>query len=638
MLETLAFILIVLPFLAALGCFVVRASGFRSLIIVATSVLLVVAFILLIFEAPVTFSPEAVFGLPVREVIQVADFLLLGLILYFGFRHKSALIIVFALAQLGLAGYLEFVLSNHQYGHPTFVVDNLALVMVAIITVVGGAIAIHAIPYMKAHEEHLHLEKSRQPTFFFVLVLFLGAMNGLALTNDIAFFYFFWEVTTLCSFLLIGHDKTEIATKNAVRALWMNSLGGVGLMAAIVWFYASLGTFDIQQIIAKAPETAFMMIPLALLCFGAFTKAAQVPFQSWLLGAMVAPTPVSAMLHSSTMVKAGVYAVVRFAPAFTDTYLGYAVALCGAFTFLATAALAVGQSNGKKILAYSTISNLGLIVACAGIGTPAAMTAAMLIIIFHAVSKGLLFLCVGTIEQHIGSRDIEDMRGVYARMPVTSLITILAILTMILPPFGMLLGKWMAVEAASTNLAVIIMLALGSALTVVYWARWAGGMMSVPFRGKITFEVQPILTRWPLLGLCAGAVLVSLGAPWLYTGLIEPAVASFGPAPFEVVNGVFGGAVGTFAVVPLFIVVVVGVIFAVRAMGKTAVTPEAAPYFGGANTADSGGYIGPMNKPIPVAAGHYYMTALFGEEKMSRWVNGAAVLLLALMFAMGGML
>jgi ech hydrogenase subunit A len=188
MLETLAFILIVVPFLAALGCFAVRASGLRSMIIVATSVLLVAAFILLIFEAPVSFSPEAVFGLPVREVIQVADFLLLGLILYFGIRHKSALIVVFGLAQLGLAGYLEFVLSTHQYGHPTFVVDNLALVMVSIITVVGGAIAIHAIPYMKAHEHHLHLEKSRQPTFFFVLVLFLGAMNGLALTNDISFF------------------------------------------------------------------------------------------------------------------------------------------------------------------------------------------------------------------------------------------------------------------------------------------------------------------------------------------------------------------------------------------------------------------------------------------------------------------
>ncbi len=636
MLDTLVFILIVLPFLAALGCFAVRVNAVRSAIIVATSALLVVAFIMLLFEGPATYSPETLIGIGVREIIQVADFLLLALIFYFGIRHKSALIIVFALIQLGMASYLEFGLSTHEYGHPTFVVDNLALVMIAIITVVGGAIAIHAIPYMSAHEEHLHLEKSRQPQFFFVLVLFLGAMNGLALTNDISFFYFFWEVTTLCSFLLIGHDKTEIATKNAVRALWMNSLGGVALMAAIVWFYTELGTFDIQAIIAAAPEASVLMIPLALLCFGAFTKAAQVPFQSWLLGAMVAPTPVSAMLHSSTMVKAGVYAVVRFAPAFADTYLGYAVALCGAFTFLATAALAVGQSNGKKILAYSTISNLGLIVACAGIGTPEALTAAMLIIVFHAVSKGLLFLCVGTIEQSIGSRDIEDMRGLYARMPVTTLITVMAVITMILPPFGMLLGKWMALESAADNLFLIIMLALGSALTVVYWARWAGGLMGVPFaKPEAKVEGQPILTRWPLVGLCASAVVVSFGAPWLYTELVAPAVGSM---PYEIVAGVFGSKEGAFAVIPLFVVIAVAFIVAARAMGNYKVTPAAAPYFGGIQTPDAAGYVGPMNKVVPVVAGHYYMTALFGEEKLSRYVNGAAIALLALMFVMGGTL
>jgi len=641
MLDTLAFILIVLPFIAAVGCFVIPAKGIRSAIVVAISALLVVAFVLLLLEGPATFSPETLFGVGVREIIQVADFVLLALIFYFGIRHKSALIIVFAIIQLGMASYLEFGLGHHgEVAYPTFVVDNLALVMLAIITVVGGAIAIHAIPYMKEHEHHLHLEKSRQPRFFFVLVLFLGAMNGLALTNDISFFYFFWEVTTLCSFLLIGHDKTEIATKNAVRALWMNSLGGVALMGAIVWFYKDLGTFEIQAIIAAAPESAILMIPLALLCFGAFTKAAQVPFQSWLLGAMVAPTPVSAMLHSSTMVKAGVYALVRFAPAFAGTYLGYGVALCGAFTFLATAALAVGQSNGKKILAYSTISNLGLIVACAGIGTPAALTAAMLIIVFHAVSKGLLFLCVGTIEQNIGSRDIEDMRGLYARMPVTSLIAGVAVITMILPPFGMLLGKWMAIETAANDLVLILMLAVGSALTVLYWARWAGGLLAVPFKvgAKLTVEPQPVLMRWPLLGLCICAVVVSFAAPWLYSGLVAGAAEVFGPAPYTVAGGVFDNAAGAFAVIPLFIVVVVGFIFALRKMATTEVTPAAAPYYSGANLPDHSGYIGPMNKPVAGLTSHYYMTALFGEEKLTRWVNVGAIALLALMFAMGGLL
>ena len=271
--DTLAFVLIALPFLAALGCYVFKVSAVRSLIIFAISALLVGGFVVLTLNGPATYSADTMFGIPVRGLIQVADFALLGLILYFGIRHKSALIIVFAGIQLGLAAFLEYkMMQGGHPSHPTFLVDNLAIVMVGVITVVGSAIAIHAIPYMNVHEEHLHLKVSRQPRFFLVFILFLGAMNGLVLANDTTYFYFFWECTTLCSFLLIGHDQTEIATKNAVRALWMNSLGGVAMLVAVVWFYTGLGTLAIDEILLKAPTVAMMTIPLALLCFGAFTR------------------------------------------------------------------------------------------------------------------------------------------------------------------------------------------------------------------------------------------------------------------------------------------------------------------------------------------------------------------------------
>ena len=140
------------------------------------------------------------------------------------------------------------------------------------------------------------------------------------------------------------------------------------------------------------PNVAALTIPLALIAVAGLTKAAQMPFSTWLTGAMVAPTPVSALLHSSTMVKAGVYLLVLFAPLFSQTWVGVFLALIGAFTFVVTSALAISQSNAKKVLAYSTIANLGLITACAGIGTPEAIMAAILLIIFHAVSKALLFL------------------------------------------------------------------------------------------------------------------------------------------------------------------------------------------------------------------------------------------------------
>ena len=167
----------------------------------------------------------------------------------------------------------------------------VALELVLIICIIGSIICLQAIPYMKNHEDHLKIAVSRQPGFFFVMLLFLGGMNGVVLSNDMKFFYFFFEVTTLCSFLLIGHDKTERATRNAVRALWMNSIGGAAFVTGLVYLYARLGTLDMQHIIHSAPEAGVYLLPMALLCFASFTKSAQFPFQSWLLGAMVAPPP-----------------------------------------------------------------------------------------------------------------------------------------------------------------------------------------------------------------------------------------------------------------------------------------------------------------------------------------------------------
>ena len=162
---------------------------------------------------------------------------------------------------------------------------------------------------------------------------------------------------------------------------------------------------------------ALVLIPAALVGFAGLTKAAQMPFSSWLVGAMVAPTPVSALLHSSTMVKAGVYILVRFAPIFQGTVIGYTLAFVGAFTFLIASGIAISQTNAKRVLAYSTIANLGLVTACAGIGTAEAIWAAILLIIFHAISKSLMFLSVGTVEHRIRSREIEDMNGLIVRMP-----------------------------------------------------------------------------------------------------------------------------------------------------------------------------------------------------------------------------
>lgn len=627
--KELTSILILLPFLSAIGCYVIKSGAVRSFIVLATGCILIASSLLLIPYVPFDASPE-IFGFGVHALIQIPDFIVMFAILYFGFRHRSLLIILLASIQIVLVIWLEiFLIKGHPAEHSLHC-DNLSLIMVLIISIVGSIICFQAIPYMKNHEQHLKLEKSRQNRFFFVMVLFLGAMNGLVLSNDMTVLHFFFETTTLCSFLLIGHDGNETAVKNAVRALWMNSLGCLAFVIALLIIYHNIGTMDMLKIISTKPGAGLSLTAIALLCLACFTKSAQFPFQSWLLGAMVAPTPVSALLHSSTMVKIGVYLVLRLAPVMQGTFLSQCVAVFGAFVFLAAAALAVGQSNGKKLLAYSTISNLGLIFACAGLNTPESFTAAVVLILFHAVIKALLFLCVGTIEQHIESRDIEDMRGLYSVMPLTALITVMGVIMMIMPPFGLLLGKWMALEAAARNLYVIIITAIGSALTAMYWARLAGTLMSNPFAGKFKLEKQHILTWGSLISLCACAGAMSVGAPWLYSWLFTHSLSTGYVPPYLLHEGVLENSYGVFAVLPLNLVAILGVIVSIMALRSAANARICKPYLSGIQTNDPQVFVGPMNKLVKAEAKNYYLSSIFGESRLTVWVNLAAGVLLTM--------
>ena len=633
MTPMLLLLVIGLPAVAALACAVVPWRGVRTALILLTGISLAAASIALFVDGKGTCSPQPLFGLSWDAIVAAADFALLGLMLVYAVLYRSAIVAVLVVLQAGPLAFFESQMLDHHAEVPAFAIDNLALVMVLIVSLIGSIIVAFAVPYMQEHEGHLKLTRTRQPRFFFFMVLFLGAMNGLVLSNNLLWLYFFFEITTFCSFMLIGHDGTPLARTNAVRALWMNSAGGVAFVVGIFGVYGVLGTVDLQKILAH-PAGGMLLVPVAALCFAGFTKAAQIPCQSWLLGAMVAPTPVSALLHSSTMVKAGVYLVVRLAPTFAGTFMSTAIATCGAFTFVAAAAMAVGQSNGKKILAYSTISNLGLIIACAGLATPGSLSAAVYLMVFHAVSKGLLFLAVGTIEQGIGSRDIEDMWGLYVRMPRTTLVAVIGILTMMAPPFGVLLSKWVAIEAASRTPVIVALIAIGSALSVVVYTRWAGMMLRVPSDlGRPAPEVLAPLTKVALYSLAAVALLLPAAVPTMYSRVLAPL---FNPGDQPMNIGVAAVHDRAFALYGLYGAFVVGLLLAfvlARPSGRVRFTP---PYMSGV-PADrlATAFVGPMNAPVTVISSNYYVSALFGEERLTVWVNAGAVALLALVVVAG---
>lgn len=615
MLDAYIGLIVFWPLVAGLACLVLRSPGVRSALVLATGAALAVGSLGIASQAPFTANPGFFASETALHIAEGVAFVLPAFFLIQGLMRKHALVILFAIVQLGLAGVSVAGMPPAAAAKTAVVCDGLSLCLALVASLVGSLICIFAIPYMKHHEEHLHLKVSRQPGFFLILLAFLGFMNGLALANDLRIFAAFYEATTLCSFLLIGHDKTEEAKQSAFRALWLNSMGGVFLHAGIILMQKNFGLADIHEMVNPALWAGASMLPLAFLALAGCVKAAQMPFQSWLLGAMVAPTPVSALLHSSTMVKVGVFVCLRLGPALEGTTTGRILALAGGFTFFATSALALGQSNAKKVLAYSTIANLGLIITCAGIGSPVALAAGTVLFVIHAATKALLFLCVGDLEQTFGSRDLEDLRGAVHKSPVTALAASAGSMAMILPPLGMLVGKWAALEAAASNPIVMVLIALGSALSVVCWVRFAGTLLSGQSIAADRVKASA-LTSTPILSLLAGAVALGMASPWINALMLPAASAAAALA-------------GGWGLLPLlFVVAMVAWIIGMKVLGRQTGVKLASVYIGGLPSREAGSYVGPLGKDWKLSEGNEYASELFGEATLGKYAGVLAGLVL----------
>ncbi|MGN0363710.1 MAG: NADH-quinone oxidoreductase subunit L [Bilifractor sp.] len=359
-------------------------------------------------------------------------------------------------------------------------IDHLTILMCIIIGLIGGLIVIYAIGYMHGYQHHHTEVLDRRNYFFMVIFLFLGAMYGFVLSDSLIWIDLFWEITSVCSFLLIGYTRTPEAVTNSFRALWMNLLGGTLLAIGIVYYGSQSGDMSFHGMIQNGTAgIVYAVIPIAFMAFAALTKAAQMPFSTWLMGAMVAPTPSSALLHSATMVKAGIYILFRLAPAMSGTTTGNMIALVGGFTFFTASVMAIAQTDAKKILAFSTISNLGLMVACAGVGRAETLWAGIFLMIFHSISKSLMFQDVGATENAIHTRDVEQFHGLLYRLPYLASLQFIGIAGMFLAPFGMLVSKWSALKASvdGGQVLLVFFIIFGSATTSFYWTKWMGKLI-----------------------------------------------------------------------------------------------------------------------------------------------------------------
>lgn len=395
---------------------------------------------------------------------------------------------------VGLARYIPTIATGEIYTttvswipsagiYFTTYLDGLSMIFGLLITGVGSLVILYSIFYLSNRESLNH--------FYVYLLLFMGSMLGVVFSDNMMVLYVFWELTSISSFLLIAfwyHRKQS--RYGAQKALLITVGGGVAMLVGFIMLYAMTGSFSVREnmsLISDFTEHSLFLPAMILVLLGAFTKSAQFPFHIWLPDAMEAPTPVSAYLHSATMVKAGIYLVARFTPIFGgEAFWFYSVAGVGIFTLFWGSFNAVRQSDLKALLAYSTISQLGLIMSLFGFGSVAlhagysehavlysqATFAALFHLVNHSTFKGALFMVVGIVDLSVGTRDVRRLGGLMAIMPITFSIALIGSFSMAgLPPFNGFLSKEMFFESmlAVRHLEFFSMGTWGILFPVIAW-------------------------------------------------------------------------------------------------------------------------------------------------------------------------
>lgn len=412
----------------------------------------------------------------------------------------------------------------------SFYLDGLGLLFALLISGIGALVFVYANGYLAGHR---HLGR-----FYAFLLMFMASMLGVVLADNLLTLYVFWELTSLASFLLIGfeHEREE-ARKAAWQALLVTSGGGLAMLAGLLMLGQAGGTMALSGLASQGDSIRqhTLYFPMLLLILvGAFTKSAQFPFHFWLPAAMEAPTPVSAYLHSATMVKAGIYLLARLSPTIGGTEAWwYCVTLVGMATMLCGGYLALYGTDLKRILAYSTISALGALVMLLGMGTPHAVQAAMVFLLAHALYKGALFLVAGAVDHETGTRDADRLGGLWRAMPITATAAVLAALSLAgIAPFFGFIGKEMLLESALETksgwfLVPVIVLA-GAAFVavacIVSFRVFFRGFRPTP---KHPHEAPLSLWLGPLL-MAAFGLVFGLYPSWVKSVLSPAISAAFG--------------------------------------------------------------------------------------------------------------
>jgi len=480
-------------------------------------------------------------------IVVLIGFLLSALLLFTGnFFKEKKLSTLLTIHPLGILIYLlSFgkkiaqgeVIYLHYEWIPAFDVslnlrlDGLSFLFGLLISGIGTLVFLYTSSYLKGHH---FIDR-----FYSYLSMFMAAMLGLVLSDNLITIFIFWELTSITSFFLIGfNNESESCRRSALVALGVTGFGGFFLLAAAVLVGASTGTYALSEVLSN-PEALQSSNYFSLICIfialAAFTKSAQFPFHFWLPGAMQAPTPVSTYLHSATMVKAGVYLLFRFYPAFEGADLWHNLLIVfGAITMIYSAYHIIFRIDLKSILAYSTIAALGILVFLIGLGTKMAITAAAVFIVVHALYKASLFLIVGIVDHETGTRDITKLSGLRQKlMPIFIIGIIAAAVSGGIPPTLGFIGKELIYESTfhfSRSVVFLTILAVFTKILLFY----AGFVVGVkPFTGSLPTSLHKVhMPDYKMF--IPPAIMVSLG---LFFGVFPSFIENFISKPVTQISG-----------------------------------------------------------------------------------------------------
>ncbi len=454
--------------------------------------------------------------------------LILPLIGHFSIKVRNLLSLLFVFSSFVLCGFmLPSVLANQAItftlnldmgflgNNPVlFRADGLAVFMVMVSSLIGSIIVLYSFGYISHYKN--------QNEYYLMVVIFLGSMMGIVFSAHLIFLYLFWEVSAICSWRLIGFFREKDIVLKADKAFLVTFAGAVIMLIGFIMIYRQFGTFDLTQI---KQGSVISNAAVVVILFGILTKSSTLPFHTWLPDAGVAPSPVTSLLHAAVLVKIGVYVFARlfFVTFSLEAFWHTAVPIIAAVSALVAAGAAIIETDLKRIIAYSTISQIGFIFLGLSTGSMLGMAGGLLYILMHGLAKGGLFLCAGIVEQNAKSKDITKLGGLISVMPITAITFIACAFSIMgIPPFGGFFCKYMviggAVEAGQNWIALVFI--LGAVLTVIYLLRVFVSVFMGPLKlesvkeGSSTMLASVILLA--VLSL-AGGIFINFPADFVQT-------------------------------------------------------------------------------------------------------------------------